>query len=99
MVEERRQLPRPLPHRAASTMGTWLAAWIAIVGIAPARAADEVIRLCEAGEQGTFNVGPASAVVRRVADPSAGGDVLKLDYTIPPGSAAGIYAKSFPGGL
>ena len=55
--------------------------------------------LCEAAEQGTFNVGPASAVVRRVTDLTAGGDVLKLDYTIPPGTAAGIYAKSFPGGL
>ena len=37
--------------------------------------------------------------MRRVTDLTAGGDVLKLDYTIPPGAAAGIYAKSFPGGL
>ena len=99
MVEERRQLPRPLPLRAASTLATWLAAFIAVAGNAPAHAADDVIRLCEAAEQGTFNVGPASAVVRRVTDLTAGGDVLKLDYTIPPGTAAGIYAKSFPGGL
>ena len=99
MVEERRQLPRPLPLRAASTLATWLAALIAVAGNAPAHAADDVIRLCEAAEQGTFNVGPASAVVRRVTDLTAGGDVLKLDYTIPPGTAAGIYAKSFPGGL
>ena len=99
MVEERRQLPRPLPLRAASTLAMWLAAFIAVAGNAPAHAADDVIRLCEAAEQGTFNVGPASAVVRRVTDLTAGGDVLQLDYTIPPGTAAGIYAKSFPGGL
>ena len=90
MVEERRQLARPLPLRAASTLATWLAAFIAVAGNAPAHAADDVIRLCEAAEQGTFNVGPASAVVRRVTDLTAGGDVLKLDYTIPPGTAAGI---------
>ena len=50
-------------------------------------AADDVIRLCETADLGAFNVGPASAVVRRVADLTAGGDVLKLDYTIPPGTA------------
>ena len=99
MVEERRQLPRCLPPRAVSTLATWLAALIAIVGNAPAHAADDVIRLGEATEQGTFNVGPARAVVTRVTDLTAGGDVLKLDYTIPPGAAAGIYTKSFPGGL
>ena len=33
VVEERRQLPRPLPLRAASTLATWLAAFIAIAGI------------------------------------------------------------------
>ena len=99
MVEERRQLPRLLPLRAASVLATWLAAFIAVAGNAPAHAADDGIRLCEAAEQGRFNVGPASAVVRRVTDLTAGGDVLKLDYTIPQGTAAGIYTKSFPLGL
>src|SRR5215472_14028661 len=99
MVEERRQVPRPLVRRAASSLATWLAVVAAIAGNASVRAADDVIRFCEAAEQGTFNVGPARAAVRRVTDPTAGGDVLSLDYTIPPGSAAGIYAKSFPGGL
>ena len=32
-------------------------------------------------------------------DPAAGGEVLKLTYTIPRGSTAGLYAKAFPPGL
>ena len=34
-----------------------------------------------------------------MADPDGGGDILKLDYTIPPGTAAGVYAKAFPASL
>jgi cyclic beta-1,2-glucan synthetase len=64
-----------------------------------AAAADEFVRLGDAAERGTFNVGPARAAVSSAHDDAAGGDVLKLDYTLPPGTAAGIYAKSFPGGL
>jgi len=63
------------------------------------RAADDIIRLADGAEQGTFNVGPARTAVSRVRDQAAGDDVLKLDYTLPAGTAAGIYAKSFPGGL
>ena len=50
----------------------------------------------EAAEQGTFNVGAAHAAVARVPDPAAGGEVLKLTYTIPTGTTAGVYAKGFP---
>ena len=35
----------------------------------------------------------------RVASPDAGIDYLKLDYMIPPGTAAGFYAKAFPAAL
>ena len=52
--------------------------------------------LPEAAEQGTFNVGNAHAAVARVPDPAAGGEVLKLTYTIPRGTTAGIYTKGFP---
>jgi cyclic beta-1,2-glucan synthetase len=97
MVEERRQVPRPLPRRRPLT--AWLAALLAFAGNVSVHAADDVIRLCEAAEQGTFNVGPARAVVQRVTDLTASGDVLNLDYTIPPGAAAGIYAKRFPAGM
>ena len=98
MVEERRQLPRCLLPRAVSTLATWLAALIAIVGHAPAHGADDVIRLSEAPSRGRSTSGPRGRS-SRVTDQAAGGDVLKLDYTIPQGAAAGIYAKSFPGGL
>ncbi len=57
------------------------------------------ILLSQAAELGTFNVGPARAAVRRVSDAVAGVEVLTLDYTIPRGAAAGLYAKAFPGGL
>jgi hypothetical protein len=57
------------------------------------------VRLSDAAEQGTFNVGAAQAVVSRLFDPTAGGDVLKLDYTMPRGTAVGVWAKAFPGGL
>jgi cyclic beta-1,2-glucan synthetase len=76
-----------------------LAIFIAMNGVASARAEGPAVRLAEATELGTFNVGPARADVRRAHDREGAGDVLKLEYTIPRGAAAGLYAKSFPGGL
>ena len=38
----------------------------------------------------------AYAVITRMFDPAAGGEVLKLTYTIPAGTTAGMYAKGFP---
>jgi cyclic beta-1,2-glucan synthetase len=55
------------------------------------------IRLSEAGEQGTFNVGNAHAAVAHVPGPAGDGEILKLEYTIAPGAAAGLYAKKLPG--
>ncbi len=54
-----------------------------------------VIRLTQA-ERGSFNVGASRGEVRLAADPAAGGDVLKLDYTVPTGTAFGIWTKGFP---
>jgi cyclic beta-1,2-glucan synthetase len=90
---------RPLRNRAALVLFTLLALFIIAAGNASVRAADDIIRLSAATEQGTFNVGPARAAVTRVHDEAAGGDVLKLDFSLPPGTAAGVYAKSSPGGL
>jgi cyclic beta-1,2-glucan synthetase len=98
MVDKRRRSPLPLSFSPILTLAAWLTAYVAVTGNDCLRAGEEV-RLSDAAEQGTFNVGPARAVASRVNDPAAGGDVLKLDYTIPPGAAAGVYAKSFPGGL
>ena len=56
------------------------------------------VRLTEAAERGTFNVGAARAGVTPSTDPAAGA-ILRFDYTIPPGAAAGVWAKRFPEGL
>jgi cyclic beta-1,2-glucan synthetase len=65
----------------------------------PAVADDGSIPLLSAAEQGTFNVGSAHAASERATDPEVGGDLVELKYTIPPGTAAGIYAKAFPADL
>jgi hypothetical protein len=54
------------------------------------------IRLTDAAERGAFNVGAALASVSTQPDPAAGTEVLKLDYTMPRGTAAGVWAKAFP---
>jgi cyclic beta-1,2-glucan synthetase len=66
---------------------------------APAHTAEPPFRFTEAAEQGTFNVGAARASASRSSDATAGGEVVKLDYTLPPGTAAGAWAKRFPEGL
>jgi cyclic beta-1,2-glucan synthetase len=68
---------------------------IVLVAVAPARADDSPTRLADAAEQGAFNVGPARAAATKANDPTAG-DVVRLDYSTPPGSAAGVWAKAFP---
>ena len=98
MVQRRGGGARPTPRRAAHVTSAFAVFCLATLWCgAVTRAADGPIRLSEAAEQGTFNVGAARASVTREADPRGGGDLLKLDFTIPPGAAAGLYAKSFPG--
>src|SRR5215469_2294156 len=101
MVEEGQGMADSLAHRAVRILTRRLAVLIVMAGGATALAADAPpsVRLSEAAELGTFNVGPAGAVVRRIPDQAVEGDVLKLDYTIPQSAAAGLYAKTFPGGL
>src|SRR5262249_47415550 len=65
----------------------------------PARSAEPPVRLTDAAELGAFNVGAARAVAGRTPDPAAGGEVVKLDYALPPGTNAGAWAKAFPGRL
>jgi cyclic beta-1,2-glucan synthetase len=65
----------------------------------PAHPAEPPVRLTDAAEQGTFNVGAARASASRSFDATAGGEVVRLDYTLPPGTAAGAWAKAFPAGL
>ncbi|HEY2159152.1 MAG TPA: hypothetical protein VGH33_26220, partial [Isosphaeraceae bacterium] len=66
-----------------------------ITGAGPTSGDEGVIRLTQA-QRGAFNVGDARGAVQLVADPASGGDVLKLDYTVPVGTAFGIWTKDFP---
>jgi cyclic beta-1,2-glucan synthetase len=78
---------------------TCLCLALGVSSAASAAGAEGTVRLSDASQQGTFNVGPARASVARVADPSAGGEVLRLDYTLPRGTAAGVWSKAFAEGL
>ena len=98
MDERRRGQSAWAPRRG----GLAAAAFLSILAVTSARLAAaeaDSIRLSAAAEQGTFNVGTARATFTRLDDPDAGGDILKLDYVVPPGTAAGVYAKAFPPGL
>ena len=66
----------PIPHRAAiDHIGVRRALGIATLWCGTAtRGADDPIRLSEAAERGTFNVGAARASVGARAGPRGGGD-------------------------
>ncbi len=52
--------------------------------------------IVEAGEKGSFNMGPAVGDVVVERDESVNKGVLKFDYTIFSGSIIGVWTKSFP---
>src|SRR5438874_2480122 len=54
------------------------------------------IRLTDAAERGTFTMGGARAAVSPVVDPLSHEPLLQLEYTLPRGTAAGVWAKRFP---
>ena len=98
MVVDRERSPTRLPRLVVLV----LASVLAVVGPAAGppwrrRAGRSGCRMPASGGRSTS--GPAAASVCRVFDPAAGGYVLKLDYTIPQGSAAGVWTKGFPPGL
>jgi len=86
------------PGRLAGLEILALAALVAVAG-APAWADGSGIRLSDASESGAFNVGPGQAAVSRAAGPGERERALRLDYTLPKGTAAGVWAKTFPAGL
>src|SRR3954469_3730062 len=65
----------------------------------PSRAQGPAIRLSDATQSGAFNVGAGQAVVNRVVEPGEDQGALKIDFTLPKGTAAGVWAKAFPTGL
>jgi len=76
-----------------------LAIVAALVAAGPAPGEDaRPIRLTDAAERGLFNVGASRGDVSVAPDPAAG-EVLKLDYTIPEGTAVGVWAKGLPEGM
>ena len=87
---------RPDP-RFAPGRGRFVAiiAWILLCAAGPvaARAEDGVVRLTDAKESGAFNFKESAATLSR------DGDAFRLDVTLPPGTAAGIFAKGLPAGL
>src|SRR3954468_19828653 len=85
--------------RRSTVLGLSLCLALEVASGATAGGAEGTVRLTDASQQGTFNVGPARASVARVADPAAGGEVLRLDYTLPRGTAAGVWSKAFATGL
>jgi cyclic beta-1,2-glucan synthetase len=62
-----------------------------ILYVGAAAADDPPVRLTDAAESGAFNVGPATGSATKEPD-----GTLKFDYAIPPGAAAGVWAKGFP---
>jgi cyclic beta-1,2-glucan synthetase len=93
LVKERRRWTR---RRRRFAVSFFLAVGLALTGLcaaAPVRAAEGSIGLADAAQRGTFNVGAAEATI------DANGAAVTLHYRLPPGTAAGIWAKGFPAGL
>ena len=57
---------------------------------------ESAVLLTTAAEQGTFNVGAGKANLARVVDLVVSREVFKLDFSLPVGTAAGVWAKKFP---
>jgi cyclic beta-1,2-glucan synthetase len=107
VVKDSRTTPLPLPWALAAV----LAALVASAASPPPADGSRSIRLADAAEQGTFNVGAAHGSLSRpdgrsadgastpADEPYADAGVLRFDYTLPPGTAAGLWAKRFPKGL
>ncbi len=74
---------------------------LAMVLLAPSllMAAAVPVRLVDAGQSGVFNVRSSQVSFNKVKGPGESGEVLKLDYNLPKGTAAGVWAKEFPPGL
>lgn len=87
------------PRHLAARVFTAGMVFLAFAAVPASVQAEGPVSLAEAAERGTFNVGPARAAVDRVRDSTVSRDVLKLTYHLPRGTAAGVWAKAFPGGL
>src|SRR4051812_41897637 len=82
--------------------GTLVAVLVASAGagarLPGAEAGGPPFSLSDAAQQGTFNVGAAQVSIGHVSERGVG-DVLELTYTVPQGTAAGVWSKEFPARL
>jgi len=68
--------------------------------LAPSDAsASEGFDLLASSEQGALNIGESQAGMSRVSDSDLDKEIIRLDYTVPKGSAAGIWTKGYPAEL
>jgi hypothetical protein len=56
---------------------------------------ESAVRLTAAAEQGTFNIGAGKVSLARVVEPVLLREVLKLDFSLPVGTAVGVWARKF----
>ena len=55
--------------------------------------------LLDSREQGVLNIGKSWAEMSHVSEPSLDKEVLRLDYSIPKGTVAGVWTKGYPAEL
>ncbi len=99
MVRERRRSAILLVSRGMQVLTLLVVVLMSLGSGGAAGAADDTVRLTDAVQAGTFNVGGAQASVSRVFDPELGGNVSRVRFQVPEGTAAGVWAKGFPGTL
>jgi len=95
-IKEQLMLSCRLPYIAALFSIMLMTAVIALDQGTSVYAETSRISLSDATEQGTFNVGKAQATVSRAVVPGTGCNALRLDYTTPEGTTAGLWARAFP---
>jgi cyclic beta-1,2-glucan synthetase len=95
MVKERR---RAVCRPDLRALGFAALAMVLLLAPSQTMAAAVPVRLVDAGQSGVFNVGNGQARVEKVTIQGRGGEALKLDYALPKGTAAGIWAKGFQQG-
>ncbi len=77
-------------------LAAWALAADAVAQTSSKADPESAVRFTAAAEQGTFNVGAGKANLARVVDPVVGREVFKLDFSLPVGTAVGVWAKNFP---
>jgi cyclic beta-1,2-glucan synthetase len=99
LVRERHGLARRRSRLAALILTALGAAVLVLGATGRASSAEVSFGLGDAAQQGTFNVGAAEASLAPRPEASGGRAPFALQVRVPPGTAAGLWAKGFPAGL